>query len=149
MIDDSQISSLHTFWNSRNHLTQKDALYIRLQFNNDECMLKDNLVFVQYAGAVCLPLNVDFNNVKDMLAALFLIRVRLKSRRTAERIKSLGQNFDRALVVSSWDVHRTRLGGFNNANIYSLSKFCAKCRENGLSWRRLLEFMRQTKKKSA
>lgn len=149
LIDDSQIGSLHTFWNSRNHLTQKDALYIRLQFNNDECLRKDNLVFVQYAGAVCLPLNVDFKNIKDMLGALFLIRARLRHRRTAGRIRDLGQNFDRALVVSSWDVHRTRLGGFNNASIYSLAKFRASCYENGLSWRRLLGSMREARKKRA
>ena len=149
LIDDSQIGSLHTFWNSRNHLTQKDVLYIRLQFNNDECLHKDNLVFVQYTGAICLPLNVDFNNIKDMLRALFLVHARLQHRRAAERIRDLGQNFDQALVVSSWDVHRTRLGGFNNANIYSLSKFRAKCCESGLSWRRLLSLMREARKKHA
>lgn len=149
LIDDSQIGSLHTFWNSRNHLTQKDALYIRLQFNSDECLRKDTLVFVRYAGAVCLPLNVDFNNIKDMLGALLVIRARLNHRRTAERIRGMGQNFDRALVVSSWDVHRTRLGGFSNATIYSLAEFRAKCREHGLSWRRLLGFLREARTKRA
>jgi len=149
LIDDSQIGSLHTLWNSRNHLTQKDALYIRLQFNNDECLPKDNLIFVQYAGAVCLPLNVNFHNIKDMVMALLLIRARLRDRRAAGRIRDLGHNLDRALVVSSWDVHRTRLGGFDNANIYSLADFRAKCYENGLSWRRLLSFMREARKKRA
>lgn len=149
LIDDSQIGSLHTFWNSRNHLTQKDALYIRLQFNNDECLRKDNLLFVQYAGAVCLPLNVDFNNINDMVGALFLIRARLQHRKTAERIRALGQDFDRALVVSSWDVHRTRLGGFSNAKIYRLSEFRAKCFENGFSWRRLLGYFREKRTECA
>lgn len=143
LIDDSQIGSLHTFWNSRNHLTQKDVLYIRLQFNNDECLRKDHLVFVQYVGAVCLPLNVNFNSIKDMVGALFLIRARLLHRRTAEKLKYLGQDVDRMLVVSSWDVHRTRLGGFNNAKIYRLSEFRAKCCESGLSWRRLLCYKRE------
>jgi len=146
LVDDSQIGSLHTFWNSRNHLTQKDALYIRLQFNNDECLRKDDLVFVQYAGAVCLPLNVNFSNVKDMLGALILIHSRLIQRRVAEKIKALGQDVDRILVVSSWDVHRTRLGGFNNANIYKLSEFRTKCFEKGLSWKLLLRFKRESKK---
>lgn len=146
LVDDSQIGSLHTFWNSRNHLTQKDALYIRLQFNNDECLRKDDLVFVQYAGAVCLPLNVNFQNVKDMLGALILIHSRLRQRRVAEKMKTLGQDIDRMLVVSSWDVHRTRLGGFNNANIYKLSEFRKKCFENGLSWKNLLRFKREAAK---
>ena len=127
LIDDSQVASLHTFWNSRNHLTQKDALHIRLQFNNDECLRKNNLVFVQYAGAVCLPLNVDFSSTRDMLEGLLLIHGRLKHRRTAARIRSLGEDFDRALVVSSWEVHRTRLEGVSNEKIYKLADFRAKC----------------------
>lgn len=149
LIDDSQIGSLHSFWNSRNHLAQKDALYIRLQFNNDECLRKNHLVFVQYAGAVCIPLNVNFNEIKDMLGALFVIRGRLRHRRTAARIRALGEDFDRALVVSSWDVHRTRLGGFSNDRIYRLPEFRAKCRESGLSWRRLLGLLREARKRRA
>lgn len=84
-----------------------------------------------------------------MVMALLLIRARLRDRRAAGRIRDLGHNLDRALVVSSWDVHRTRLGGFDNANIYSLADFRAKCYENGLSWRRLLSFMREARKKRA
>lgn len=143
LIDDSQIGSLHTFWNSRNHLTNKDALYIKLQFNNDECFRKDNLLFVQYAGATCLPLNVNFSSFKEMIGALLLIRARLRQRRAAEHIKHLGQDVDRMLVVSSWDVHRTRLGGFDNAKIFKLSEFRTKCCESGLSWRRLLHYVRE------
>lgn len=145
LIDDSQVGSLHTFWNSRNHLAQKDALYIRLQFNNDECLRKDDLVFVQYAGAVCLPLNVDFNSIKDMLGALCLIRGRLRHRQAAARIRSLGEDFDRALVVSSWDVHRTRLGGFSSGKIYKLAEFRTKCCESGLSWSRLRDSIREAR----
>lgn len=148
LIDDSQIGSLHTFWNSRNHLTQKDVLYIRIQFNNDECLRKEDLIFVQYAGAVCLPVNVNFHRVTDMLGALLLIHSRLLHRRAAEKIKTLGQDVDRMLIVSSWDVHRTRLGGFNTSNIYRLSEFRKKCYENGLSWRRLLGLKREASKES-
>jgi Holliday junction resolvase RusA-like endonuclease len=147
LIDDSQIGSLHTFWNSRNHLTQKDALYIRLEFNNDECLSKKDLVFIQYAGPVCLPLNVNFRNVKDMLGALILIHSRLLHRRAAKKIKTLGQDVDGMLIDSPWDVHRTRLGGFNTANIYRLSEFRKKCYENGLSWRRLLGLRREASKR--
>ncbi len=145
LIDDSQIISLHTFWNSRNHLTKKDKLYIKLQFNNDECLPKRDLVFVQYAGAVCLPLNIDFNSIKCMLVALYLIHARLLNRRAAKRIRALGGDVDRALVVSPWDVHRTRLERFSKDKIYKLSDFRAKCCKNGLSWRRLLGLIREVK----
>lgn len=149
LIDDAQIGSLHTFWNSRNHLTSKDALYIRLKFINDECLSKNNLIFVQYSGAVCLPLNVDFGSIRDIIGALFLIRARLRHRKTATRMKQLGLDVDRMMVVSSWDIHRTRLGGFDSSNIYKLEDFRVKCCENGLSWRRLLGWRRESKRSRA
>jgi len=149
LIDDSQIGSLHTFWQSRNHQTEKDVLYIRLQFINDECLKKENLIFIQYAGAVCLPLNVDFESVRDLVAGLVIIKARLRHRKTAERIKNLGADVDRMLVVSSWDVHRTRLGGFDASNIYQLEAFKAKCCEKGLSWQALIKKLREIKRACA
>lgn len=149
LIDDSQIGSLHTFWQSRNHQTEKDVLYIRLQFINDECLKKENLIFVQYAGAVCLPLNVDFECVRDLVAGLVIIKARLRHRKTAERIKNLGSDADRMLVVSSWDVHRTRLGGFDSSNIYQLDAFKDKCCEKGLLWRALLKSFRELRRAHA
>lgn len=146
LIDDSQIGSLHTFWQSRNHQTEKDVLYIRIQFINDECLNKENLVFVQYAGAMCLPLNVNFELVRDLVAGLVTIKARLLNRKTAEKIKGLGADVDRMLVVSSWDVHRTRLGGFDASNIYQLEAFKAKCCENGLSWLALIKKFREIKR---
>ena len=87
LIDDSQIGSLHTFWQSRNHETEKDVLYIRIYFINDECLKKDNLIFVQYAGAMCLPLNVNFEKVRDLAAALVIIKARLHHRKQRRRSK--------------------------------------------------------------
>lgn len=146
LIDDSQIGSLHTFWQSRNHQTEKDILYIRLKFINDECLKKENLIFVQYAGAVCLPLNVNFECVRDLVVGLVTIKARLHHRKTAEKIKKLGSDVDRMLVVSSFDFHRTRLGGFDGSNIYQLETFKAKCCEKGLSWRALFKKFREIKR---
>lgn len=148
LIDDSQVGSLHTFWQSRNHETEKDAVYIRIQFINDECLNKHNLIFVQYAGAVCLPLNVDFERRMDLITALFIIKSRLKHRKGAEIFKQQGWDVDRMLVVSSWDIHRTRLGGFDKSCIYQLEKFKSKCNEKGLSWRTLLKDYREMKRAS-
>lgn len=146
LIDDSQIGSLHTSWNSRNHHTKGDALYIRVEFNNDECLRKDHLIFVQYAGPVCVALEVNFSSIKDMLGALLIIRNRRMHRRFAARARSLGENLDRALVVSAWDYHRTRLGGFSKDRILSIADFRSKCCESGLSWRRLLSTFRESRK---
>lgn len=43
LIDDSQIGSLHTFWQSRHEMTTFNALYLRISFNNDCCLRKENL----------------------------------------------------------------------------------------------------------
>jgi Holliday junction resolvase RusA-like endonuclease len=143
LIDDSQIGSIYSFWNSRNHLTQKDCLYIKLNFNNDECLRKENLIFVRYAEAVCLPLNVGFTDVREMIGALALISIRLRNRRAAKRLKRLGADLDRLLVVSSWDIHRTRLNGFSGSAIYTLSDFRAKCCKSGFSWSAMLGLLRK------
>ena len=84
-----------------------------------------------------------------MVGALLVIRARLRHRRAADQLKRLGQDVDRMLVVSSWDVHRTRLGGFDNAKIYKSSEFRTKCCESGLSWRRLLGCVREVAKRRA
>lgn len=142
LIDDCQIGSIHSAWNSRNPQTEKDVLHIRLDFNNDECLPKKNLVFIQYAAATCLPINVDFNEKHDIIGALALVRARKMQRRLAAEFRRQGHNLDRALVCSSWDFHRTRLGGMNNRNIYVLNAFMAKAGEHGLTWRSLLAAFR-------
>lgn len=144
LIDDSQIGSLHTFWQSRNHMTEFNTLYLRISFNNDCCLRKKNLYFVQYTTAVCAPLNINFNEPKEMLAALVIIKARLRHRATAQKIRSLGGNMDRMLVDSDWDIHRTRLNGFDRASIILVADLKKKCHENGLTWRLLRSMWRPT-----
>lgn len=150
LIDDSQVGSMHTFWASRDHETKKDILHIRLEFNNDECLRKEDLIFIQYSSAMCLPLNVDFNKMRDIIGALAVIRARRMQRRIADEARRMGHNFDRGLVCSSWDFHRTRLGGMSAENIYRLEQFLAKSRDHGLTWRSMLMEIRSlTRRKSA
>lgn len=138
LVDDSQIGSMHSFWNSRNHQTEKDVLILRIQFSNDECLKKENLTFIQYSSAVCIPMNVDFSNMRDILGALAVIVFRRGQRRLAAEIRRQGDDFDRALVNSTWEFHRTRLGGMDPARIYRMRDFLVKCYEHGLTWRLLL-----------
>ncbi|AAM38783.1 RusA family crossover junction endodeoxyribonuclease [Xanthomonas citri pv. citri] len=138
LIDDSQIGSMHSFWNSRNHQTEKDVLILRIKFNNDECLKKESLTFIQYSSAVCLPMNVDFRSMRDILGALAVIMFRRGQRRLAAEFRRQGNDFDRALVNSTWEFHRTRLGGMDPARIYRLREFLVKCYEHGLTWRLLL-----------
>ncbi|HFQ4877829.1 TPA: RusA family crossover junction endodeoxyribonuclease, partial [Vibrio vulnificus] len=122
LIDDAQIGSIHTYWQSRNTLKVDNILRIKLQFNNDYCFDKDSLYFIQYEGAVCTPMNLDLTCMKSISSALQVIEARKEQRLAAEKIKALGGNVDRMLVVSSYDIHRTRLNGFDNTRILSAEK---------------------------
>lgn len=137
LIDDSQIGSLHTFWQSRNENTTFNVLYIRISINNDTCLEKKNLHFIQYAGPVCLPINIDFNEPVSILAALFLVKTRRKHRAAARKIRDLGGNADRMFVNSDWDIHRTRLNGFEKDSVLSEQELKNRCFQNGFTWRAL------------
>ncbi|EGG98131.1 hypothetical protein imdm_546 [gamma proteobacterium IMCC2047] len=148
LIDDAQIGSIHTYWLSRNDLKADNVVRIKLSFNNDYCFNKSDLIFIQYDGAVCTPINVDFNSHKSMFGALAVIKARKLSRFSAEKFKQLGSNVDLFLVVSSYDIHRTRLNGFNSSKIYSLEKFKEKCKEEGFTYKALLK-LRKSVRESA
>lgn len=143
LIDDCQIGSLHTFWQSRNHMTTSDALYIRVDFNNDYSLLKDNLFFLQYSGAVCAPINIDIKDHKELLSALFLVKQRRMQRALASKIKEMGGDVDRMFVASNWEIHRTRLGPFDRSTILSVAELKSKCMEHGLTWGVLRQIWRR------
>lgn len=142
LIDDAQIGSIHTYWQSRNELKADNVVNIKLSFNNDYCFNKSDLIFIQYEGAVCTPMNVDFNSHKSMYGALAVIKARKGQRKAASEIKQLGGNADRFLVVSSYDVHRTRISGFNKSKIYTLESFKEKCKAQGFTYRALIKLLK-------
>lgn len=148
LIDDAQIGSIHTYWLSRNELKAGNVVRIKLSFNNDYCFNKSDLIFIQYEGAVCAPMNVDFNSHKSMFGALSVIKARKFHRFSAEKIRQLGANVDRFLVVSSYDIHRTRLNGFDSSKIYSLDKFKEKCKEEGFTYKALLKLRKNFRKRA-
>lgn len=146
LIDDAQIGSIHTYWLSRNELKADNFVRIKMSFNNDYCFNKSGLIFIQYEGALCTPINVDFNSHKSIFGALSVIKARKLHRFSAGKIKQLGANADRFLVVSSYDIHRTRLNGFDSSKIYSLDKFKEKCKEEGFTYKALLNLRKSVRK---
>lgn len=44
-------------------------------------------LFIQYQQAICLPVNIDYTKVIDMVIANVLITVRLTYRKMAEKIR--------------------------------------------------------------
>lgn len=133
IVDDSQIGGLYTYWQSRNNLSNDNILYITIKFNNDFVLFKRNLKFIQYNNAICLALNIDINNLKDLIVAKIIIKSRLKLRKAAGKIKTLGADMDRVFVCSEYDFHRTRLNGFPNNQILTLVQLNDLCQASGLT----------------
>ncbi len=132
LVDDAQIGSVHTFWMSRNEQLAYSVLRLQIQFSNDDCLDKANLVFVRYWNAMCVALNVDFDDMMSVLGACLVIQARKRHRRTARR-RELGGQADRFLVSSTWDFHRTRLGNFSPRTVLTLDQFKQRVRDSGLT----------------
>ncbi|MDR5759758.1 RusA family crossover junction endodeoxyribonuclease [Caballeronia sp. LZ035] len=133
LIDDSQVGSIHTFWMSRNEQVTYNVLKLDIQFSNDDCLDKRNLVFIQYWNAMCVAMNVDFGNQKSVLAALIVVQMRERHRQTARAIRDAGACADHYLVQSTWDFHRTRVDGFPRECILSWAQFKRKALDAGVA----------------
>lgn len=145
LIDDSQIGALYTYWLSRNELIEDNLLEIKISFNNDDCLDKLNLIFIQYANAMCLAVNVELTNHKQLLGALLIIKVRQGQRSAAKVMRFIGTIGD-YFILSTWDFHRTRLKQFSS-NIYSVSSFKKVCVNNGLTLLAILRLLRESRDK--
>ena len=139
IIDDAQIGGLYSFWMSRNEMISDNFLKIGIQFNNDETLEKKNLKFIQYDKAICMPLNFDGNDIKRLFLCKIILNAKKRTRKVAERIKRKGYNLDHSLKLSSWDFHRTRLGGFDNNDVLTLNEFNLLCEKQGLTFKMLIE----------
>ncbi|MGN2433001.1 RusA family crossover junction endodeoxyribonuclease [Pseudomonas syringae] len=134
LIDDSQIGSVHTFWMSRNEQLSYSVLRLSIQFSNDDCLDKHNLVFIQYWNAMCVALNVDFTDQKSIFGALFVVRARKIYRSMASWFRETGTDADRFLIQSTWEFHRTRVGGFPRECVLSMAQFNQRALNAGLDW---------------
>jgi hypothetical protein len=142
LIDDSQIGSLHTFWMSRNEQLAYSVLKLKVSFNNDDCLDKAGLVFIQYWSAMCVAINVDFGDPKSVFGVLTVVRFRKHYRALAEMFDGAGANADNFLVQSTWDFHRTRVSAFARENIVTLEQFRLRACEAGFTWQMLLALRR-------
>lgn len=133
LIDDAQIGSVHTFWMSRNEQLSYSVLRLEVQFSNDDCLDKHNLVFIKYWDAMCVALNLDFGDLRSVFSACVVVQARKRHRRTARRLRELGAQADHYLVQSTWDFHRTRIGNFPPNSILSLGQFKKRVLDAGLT----------------
>lgn len=142
LIDDSQIGEFYSFWISKNEMIADNILRIEINFNNDETLKRDNLKFIQYDNAICMPLNIETSNMNNLFNNKIILHVKKKRRTLSKRLKQKGRNFDYYLKLSTYDFHRTRLGNFNKSKILSLDEFNELCMNQGLTFKKLIELKR-------
>ena len=148
MIDDSQISVFYSSWISRDDLISDNILRIDLRFNNDYILQKENLVFIQYDGAICMPMNLDINNIKDLFYAKFIIHTKKKTRRFAQKFRRYKKYMYGHLICSNRDFHRTRINKFRTETIYSNNELNKLCLTKGLTFIQLINEIRHLKTKN-
>jgi Holliday junction resolvase RusA-like endonuclease len=145
IVDDSQIGALYNYWLSRNELLSDNVLCISIKFNNDYVLPKNNLKFVQYSNAMCIPVNIDMASIKDAIVAKIIIKSRLRLRKAAKKIKDLGSDIDRYFVCSEHDYHRTRLNLFPDNQILTISQLNEHCIKLGMTIKDFIAFFRPIK----
>jgi len=133
-VDDSQICGLYSCWMSKNELYIDNVLVIQIKFNNDYALFKRNLKFIQYSSATCLPINIEMTSKRDLLVAKVLVLMRKKHRKLAANAKVIGANIDRYFVCSEYDFHRTRLSGFEGADIITGDQLNTTILNVGVKW---------------
>ena len=147
LVDDSQIRGLYSYWQSRNDQVADNRLHIQIDFNNEFTALKSNLFFIQYARAICMPVNIsDDERRRDLIFAGVLVSNRRKGRRLAQKSHKMLLDIDRHFVCSEWDYHRTRLNAFSPDRILSISQFVAICKDAGLTSSDFRPFLEKNKK---
>ena len=122
---------------TRNQLLSDNVLKIKIRFNNDYSIWKQNLKFIQYAGATCMPLNIDLDDLQSLYSAKLIIDAKSKIRTVAKEAKNEGVDIDSYIVVSEWDYHKSRLNAFQKNIILRKEVFEQLCISKGLNASRI------------
>lgn len=144
-VDDSQIGSLRSLWMSKDVSTSSDTvLRIFINFNNDDCCLKQNMRFVQLDKQMYALYHFDESDIMSLYYTLVLHHEQLRLRKRNNSILHKYPNNEFNLTQFNL-FHRTRLKDIPNNKIYTMDKFKQLCSNAGLSYRKLLEIVRNSK----
>jgi len=120
LVDDSQINSMHTSWTSKNSSVKGNRATLKIYFNNDCAIFKQDLCFFQISEVVYTPINFKLDNKQDVKAIKILLDSIRERRKDSENLNH--RDFDiigQYLIRSEYIFHRTRLNGFSKEKIIS------------------------------
>jgi hypothetical protein len=80
------------------------------------------LYFIKYHNAMCFPYNIDFNQLKEVLALKIVIKVKKGNRKFNQVfLKKFNADTSFYFIYSLCDFHRTRLQNFPNNLILDIN----------------------------
>lgn len=115
-IDDCQLRGLYICWR---HIESGDErLVFDFEFQGDQYVLKEDLVFVQLERALCVPVSLNWPLTARVMWAAML----MTSQKRKGILESLGVNYPvvAGFLGGSQPFHRTRVNGFR---VLSLSEY--------------------------
>lgn len=137
-IDDSQIGSINSLWMSKDVATSEDTvLRFEIRFNNDDCMLKENIQFVELEKGKYALYKFDTTNKSDLLHTLIQWHIEKKFRKYMDRL--IGTNPNLGLYKTGTNVfHSSRLNGVDKNLKYNIERFKSTCKKAGIRLQDLL-----------
>jgi Holliday junction resolvase RusA-like endonuclease len=108
LIDDCQVRSFSSTWKSWDKC--EDRVLIRIKYDADHYMPKDDLVFVRIKDALCYPVPREVRE-KALSVWIDWLRTALVSRSVLERLT--GEYYPARYLAPRGFIHRSRLKGFD------------------------------------
>lgn len=139
-IDDSQIGSINELWLSKDVTESEDTvLRLEINFNNDDCCLKENTKFVELEKSKYALYLFDDGNKEELLKTLIRWHIERKYRTFIDKEISKNPNF--GLYKTSFNVfHTSRLNGVDATLKYNTERFKSKCKKAGITFHDLLKY---------
>lgn len=136
-IDDSQIGSIHELWMSKDITESEDTvLRVEINFNNDDCVIKTNVKFVELEKGKYALYCFDDSDKDELMNTLIQWHVEKKFRRFMDDIIAKEPNL--GLYKTSFNVfHTSRLNGVDKSLKYDTTRFKSKCRKSGIDFKEI------------
>lgn len=138
-IDDSQIGSINELWMSKNVATSEDTvLRLEINFNNDDCRLKDNIRFVELEKGKYALYEFSPTNKTELIKTLIKWHTERKYRKFIDKKILQDSNFG-IYKTSSNVFHTSRLNGIDKNLKYNIERFKSICKKADIKLSDLLK----------
>lgn len=136
-IDDSQMGSLSSIWLSRNEDITDTVLKMQIRFNNEYCIKKEKLKFVQLDKSIYMVCDFEETDIESLFRAKILLHILKKKRLNMlwlyDKLPNAAYSF-----ISDVLFHKSRLNAVDTSLIIEKAQFNLICQNAGLTYEILL-----------